>query len=219
MFFCKPQAGPRLTLSRPRLQGVFGPSFQLMKRMLTHATTGEKEAMNTLTRTESFTNIVVERDREALEVFGPSVQFLVAPQPSDEAPCVMRGTIPPGVSVPIHSHAGIEAFFVLSGDVEVLSDEGGKAHWIAAGPGDFIEVPSSAKHGFRNRSQHPVIQLITTTSKLGRFFQEVGRPVVQGERVGPPSPDEIQRFVKTAERYGYWLATPEENASLGISLF
>jgi len=71
--------------------------------------------MNTLTRTESFTNIVVERDREALEVFGPSVQFLVAPQPSDEAPCVMRGTIPPGLSVPIHSHAGIEAFFVLSG--------------------------------------------------------------------------------------------------------
>jgi hypothetical protein len=64
-----------------------------------------------------------------------------------------------------------------------------------------------------------VIQLITTTSKLGRFLQEVGRPVVQGERVGPPSPDEIQRFVKTAERYGYWLATPEENASLGISLF
>jgi hypothetical protein len=88
-----------------------------------------------------------------------------------------------------------------------------------AGPGDFIEVPSSAKHGFRNGSQHPVIQLITTTSKLGRFLQEVGRPVVQGERVGPPSPDEIQRFVKTAERYGYWLATPEENASLGISLF
>ena len=190
-----------------------------MKRMLTHTTTEEKEAMNTLTRTESFTNIVVERDREALEVFGPSVQFLVAPQPSDEAPCVMKGTIPPGVSVPMHSHAGIEAFIVLSGDVEVLSDEGGKAHWIAAGPGDFIEVPSNAKHGFRNRSQHPVIQLITTTSKLGRFFREVGRPVIRGERVDPPSPDEIQRFVKTAERYGYWLATPEENASLGISLF
>ena len=67
--------------------------------------------------------------------------------------------------------------------------------------------------------QHPVIQLITTTSKLGRFFQEVGRPIIQGERVSPPSPDEIQRFVKTAERYSYWLATPEENASLGISLF
>ena len=93
--------------------------------------------MNALTRTESFTRIAVERDCEALEVFGPSVQFLVAPQPSDEAPCVMKGTIPPGVSVPMHSHHGIEAFFVLSEDVEVLGDEGGKAHWIAAGPGEF----------------------------------------------------------------------------------
>jgi quercetin dioxygenase-like cupin family protein len=116
--------------------------------------------------------VAIEDDREALDVFGPSVQFLVAPQPSDEAPCVVKGTIPPGVSVPIDSHPGIEAFFVLSGNVEVLSDEGGKAHWIAAGPGDFIEVPGNAKHAFRNSSRHPVVQLITTTSKLGRFFQE-----------------------------------------------
>ena len=94
--------------------------------------------MRTLTRTESFTHILRERDREALDLFGPSVQFLIPPQPSDEAPCVMKGTIPPGVSAPMHSHPGVEAFFVLSGDVEVLSDEGGKAHWIAAGPGDFI---------------------------------------------------------------------------------
>lgn len=168
---------------------------------------------------ESFTNIVLEGDRETLEVFGPSVQFLVAPQSSDEAPCIIKGTIPPVVSVPMHRHPGIEAFFVLSGDVEVLSDEGGKAHWITAGPGDFIEVPSNAKHAFRNRSQHPVIQLIITTSKLGRFFQEVGRPVTLDEKVGTPSPDEIRRFLKIAERYGYWLATPEENAAVGISLF
>jgi hypothetical protein len=59
-----------------------------------------------LTRTESFTNIVVEGDRETLEVFGPSVQFLVASQSSDEAPCIMKGTIPPGVSVPMHRHPG-----------------------------------------------------------------------------------------------------------------
>ena len=100
----------------------------------------------------------------------------------------------------------------------MLSEEGGNAHWITAGPGDFIEVPSRAKHGFRNRSPHPVIQLITMTSKLGRFFQEVGRPINQGATVSPPLPDEMQRFLRTAERYGYWLATPEENALVGISL-
>jgi len=152
-------------------------------------------------------------------LFGPSVQFLVAPQQSDEAPCVIKGTIPPGVSVPIHRHPNVEACFVLSGYVEVLSDEGGEAHWIAAGPGDFIEVPSNAKHGFRNRSQHPVVQLITISSKLGRFFQEIGRPITPSARLSPPSPDELRRLVKTSERYGYWFATPEENASAGISSF
>jgi quercetin dioxygenase-like cupin family protein len=175
--------------------------------------------MKALSKPKAFANRVVERDCETLEVFGPSVQFLIGPQPHDETPCVMKGTIPPGICVPMHSHPGIEAFYVLSGDVEVLTEEGGEVHWIAAGPRDFIEVPGEAKHGFRNRSKDPVVQLITTTSKLGRFFQEVGRSLTRGERVSSPSPDEIQHFLKTAEHYGYWLATPEENAAVGISLF
>jgi hypothetical protein len=107
--------------------------------------------------TQLFTNIATRRDSEALDVFGPSVQFLVAPQ-------------------------------------------------------------SSATHGFRNRSEQPVLQLIITTSKLGRFFQEIGRPVVPGGRISPPAPNEIEHFLETAGRYGYWLATPAENAAVGIPL-
>jgi quercetin dioxygenase-like cupin family protein len=174
--------------------------------------------MKAFSKTAGFTHIVVEHGYETLELFGPSVQFLIAPQPGDETPCVMKGTIPPGVTVPIHSHPGIEGFYVLSGNVEVLSEVGGEFHWIAANPGDFIEVPEGAKHGFRNRSPQPVVQLITTTSKLGRFFQEIGRSIAQGESASPPSPADVQHFSKTAECYGYWLATPAENAAAGISL-
>ncbi len=166
-----------------------------------------------------YTNIVIERDQEALDVFGPHVQFLIEPQPNDEAPCIFKGTIPPGVSVPIHSHPGIEAAFVLSGNIEVLTEEGGEPHWLSAGPGDLIEMPSETKHGFRNRSQHPVVQLITATSKLGRFLREIGRPITWGQSGTPPSPEELDQFVRTAKRYGYWLATPEENAAVGIYLF
>ena len=182
-------------------------------------TTEKQKVMAGITKAEPSTHLVIESDCETLDVFGPSVQFLVAPQGSDEAPCVIKGTIPPGGSVPIHSHQAIEVFYVLSGNVEVLREKHGKSHWIAAGPGDFIEVPSGAKHGFRNRSQHPVVQLITTTSKLGRFFQQIGRSIPQGANGNPPSPDQLQHFVRTSERYGYWLATPEENAAAGISLF
>ncbi|MBV8213676.1 MAG: cupin domain-containing protein [Verrucomicrobia bacterium] len=174
--------------------------------------------MANLAPADPFTRLVVEADCETLDVLGPSVQFLVRPQVNDEAPCVIKGTIPPGVSVPIHRHEAIESFYVLSGDVEVLTEKDGKSHWIAAGSGDFIEVPRGAKHGFRNRSQHPVVQLITTTSKLGRFFQEIGKPVQQGANGNPPSPERLQHLLQTSERYGYWLASPEENAAAGISL-
>ena len=101
----------------------------------------------------------------------------------------------------------------------MLSDEGGESHWIAAGPADFIEIPSNAKHGFRNLSQDPVVQLITINSELGRLFLEIGRPIARGATLSAPAPDELRRIVKTCERYGYWVATPEENASAGIPLF
>jgi quercetin dioxygenase-like cupin family protein len=179
----------------------------------------KKKVMDAFTRTGSFAEIVVGCEGDTLDLFGPTIQFLLAPQPGDEAPCVIKGTIPPGVSVPIHSHADVEGFFVLSGKVEVFSDKGGKAHWITASPGDFVKVPGNAKHGFRNQSPAAVVQLITTTSKLGRFFQEVGRSLSRDAKLGPPSTQEIQQFLKATERYGYWLASPEENASAGISLF
>jgi quercetin dioxygenase-like cupin family protein len=175
--------------------------------------------MHPLTKIDLSTHLVTEADCETLDVLGPSVQFLLGPQGSDEAPCIIKGTIPSGGSVPIHRHPDIEAFYVLSGKVEVLTEKEGKTHWIAAGPGDFIEVPSGAKHGFRNRWQHPVVQLITTTSKLGRFFQEIGRSISQGANGNPFSPDQLQHFLQISERYGYWLATPEENTAAGISVF
>ena len=181
-------------------------------------TTKKEKVIVSSVQSEQSTRLVASSDCETLDVLGPSVQFLVAPQESDEAPCVIQGTIPPGVSVPIHRHPAIEAFYVVSGNVEVLSEKDGKNQWIAAGPGDFIEVPSGAKHGFVNRSQHPVVQLITTTSKLGRFFQEIGEPVLEGANGNPPSPERLQHLILTSERYGYWLASPEENAAAGISL-
>jgi quercetin dioxygenase-like cupin family protein len=180
--------------------------------------TEKRKVMVNSAKVDPFTRLIIESDCETLDVLGPSIQFLVAPQANEEAPCVIKGTIPPGVSVPIHRHQAIEAFYVVSGNVEVFSEKEGKCQWIAAGPGDFIEVPSGAKHGFRNRSQHPVVQLITTTSKLGRFFQEIGEPMLEGANGNLPSPERLQHLIRTSERYGYWLASAEENAAAGISL-
>jgi mannose-6-phosphate isomerase-like protein (cupin superfamily) len=174
--------------------------------------------MEILSKNVSFARVVREGNGSVFEVLGASVEFLVGPQADDEAPCIIRGTMPPGVSVPIHSHKAVEVFFILSGNIEILIEDGGKMSWVEARVGNLIEIPSKAKHAFRNRSQHPVINLLYTTSEHGRYFQEIGRPAISGESVSPPAPDEIQRLLKTARRYDYWFATPEENASVGITV-
>ena len=174
--------------------------------------------MKKLSTTVPFARVVRKRSCSVFEVLGASIEFLVGPQQGDEAPCILKGTIPSGVVIPMHSHDVIEIFFVLSGNIEVLVEAGERMQWVEVGVGDLIEIPSNAKHAFRNRSQNPVLNLLFTTSKHGRYFQEIGRPLASVESVRPPAPDAIQRLLKTAQRYGYWFASPEENASVGITL-
>jgi hypothetical protein len=119
--------------------------------------------------------------------------------------------------VPLHSHPDPEGFLVLSGAVQVLAALGGGLQWLDVAEGDFIDIPGGAKHAFRNMSDGPVVQLITTTSTLGRFFEEIGRHIAGGPQP-PPTHGDIERFTRVAARYGYWLGSPEENAAAGITL-
>jgi quercetin dioxygenase-like cupin family protein len=162
---------------------------------------------------------IVDRGKyQTLDVLGPTIEFLTDPQDPAAVYCAMLGVIPPGVAVPLHSHADIESFYVLSGSVRMLSDRGGRFEWLEAKAGNFIHVPSGVKHAFRNASRDRVVELLITTPKLGRFFQEVGRPVTPGSPLPPPTAENIAHFLEVAARYGYWNASPAENAAIGISL-
>jgi hypothetical protein len=82
-----------------------------------------------------------------LDVCGPTVEFLNSTDEKDAAYCIMIGTIPPGVSVPLHSHPDVESFFTLSGTVQVLFQRGDQLEWI-----DVKQVTSSRYP--RARSTH-----------------------------------------------------------------
>jgi len=164
------------------------------------------------------THIVNEGTYGVLDVFGPTLEFLILPEAADGPYCVMMGTIPPGVSVPLHSHPDIESFFLVSGAVQVISQRDGTFEWLDVRPGEFVHVPSNAKHAWRNTSSEPAVQLITTTPKLGRFFEEIGRPVTAGSPLPPPKLDELQHFMHVAAKYNYWVGSPTENAAIGIIL-
>jgi quercetin dioxygenase-like cupin family protein len=155
---------------------------------------------------------------EVLDVLGPTVEFLTPPSEAGAVYCVMKGTIPAGVSVPLHSHPDPESFFVLSGYAQALTERGNHLEWLDVKPGDFVHIPGGTKHAHRNVSNEPVVELITTTPALGRFFQEIGRPIPPDAELPPPTGDQLQEFVRAAVLYRHWLGSAAENAAVGIAL-
>jgi quercetin dioxygenase-like cupin family protein len=149
---------------------------------------------------------------QSYEVFGGIVEFLSW---SDEF-CVLRGTVPPGSVVPLHSHPDAEDFFILSGTQQVLVQGDDGLQWRDAQAGDYIRVPGDAPHAHRNITDKPAIDLIVTTARLGRFFAEIGRPV--SDALAPPTPEEVANFVAVSQNYGYVLGSPEQNAAVGITM-
>jgi quercetin dioxygenase-like cupin family protein len=154
---------------------------------------------------------------EAVDVLGPTIEFLMM-DPIECDSCVLLGTLPPGVFVPLHSHPDFEMFYVVSGNVDVLVESGDTLDWRSARSGDLVSVPGGAKHAFHNLGDQHVKQLIITTPKLAQFFRDAGRALIAGSPLPPPTPAAIEHFLEVSARYGYWNATPAENAAVGINL-
>jgi quercetin dioxygenase-like cupin family protein len=173
-----------------------------------------------MSTTRDMASLVDVRAADAVEILGPTIQFLTPPGERDDGPCVMRGTIPPGAVVPLHSHEDPETFLTIAGEVEGLVDTGDRMRWVAIGPQGVFHVPGGAKHAWRNRSDQPAVMNLVSTNRIACFFREVGTPVApRGSTAGvPPSEAVVEHFLETAARYGYWNATPEENAAVGIAL-
>jgi quercetin dioxygenase-like cupin family protein len=109
----------------------------------------------------------------------------------DGDPCVMRGTIPPGVAVPLHSHADPETFIGISGTMQGVVD--GQAVRVA--PGELLHVPGDARHGWHNAGAEPAVAFLISTARMARFFRDVSGA----------TPEE---FLAVSARYGYWNAPP-----------
>jgi quercetin dioxygenase-like cupin family protein len=150
---------------------------------------------------------------EVLDVLGPRIQYITPLSEADEGYCLIKSTIPPGVVVPVHSHADRETFYILAGELQGFAED----RWHRFGPGGVFEVLGEIRHAFRNISGESASGLIITTMKMGRFLREIGRPAATVAS-GPPAAADLQRFVQRAHDYGYWLGGPEDNAAIDLLL-
>jgi quercetin dioxygenase-like cupin family protein len=151
---------------------------------------------------------------EMLDIFvGPILQYLTPLTDQDAEYCLVKTLVPSGATVPIHSHADRETFFILSGELDGMTD----GRWNTFRAGDVFEVAGGAKHAIRNVSGETMSLLLITTMRLGRFFRDVGRPAAATPLPAPTAAD-LQRFTEVAHSYGYWLGDAEDNAAVGIML-
>jgi quercetin dioxygenase-like cupin family protein len=149
---------------------------------------------------------------------GTLFEILASPKEVADEICLIRGTMPPGVKVPLHSHADLEVFYVLEGSLEIFQSKEGASGWTTVGVGAVAAIPGNVKHALRNTSSLPATIVLVTTSKMYRFFREVSKPFDPTRRPDPPTPEEMKTFFAIVSRYGYWMASLEGNAAVGIFL-
>jgi quercetin dioxygenase-like cupin family protein len=168
------------------------------------------------------TTVIHSSNAPLFNVFGPLQQFLVAPSDTSGAFGIMRAMVPPSVAIPLHSHADPEVFFVLEGVLEVLQYDvlqydPAPSRWLTAGPGDVICVPGGVRHAIRNTSPSPTAILLATTPNIYEFFQELAKPYDPEQPQGPPTEEDMHRLLALAAKYHYWIASPQENQSIGLT--
>src|SRR5215467_4657832 len=86
---------------------------------------------------------------EGQEAFGPEKtkpknRVLTDPKRDDDDYCVSIATMPPGVVVPLHSHADRETFYILSGEMQGY--DGSTGAWRTLRAGDVFDVTDGVRH-------------------------------------------------------------------------
>jgi quercetin dioxygenase-like cupin family protein len=172
--------------------------------------------MNATSETKTSTSKGAEQ--QTFIVLGVLLQFLSTPEQINDQISVMRATVPPGVVIPLHSHADPEIFYVLNGSLEVFQAEGPSEGWQTVTAEEVVSIPGNVRHALRNTSPSPITAITVSKQELCSFFRELARPFDPNSPPAPPTPEEMQHLFSVAQKYEYWLASPDENAAIGISL-
>ena len=149
------------------------------------------------------------RKNDRIEILGIELEWKLRRNDTVNHYCVLAATMPPGVGVPLHQHPQQEAFFILEGRAQFAVENGAPLAWKEVNPGDMVNIPPDAIHGFRNESDREVKLLLTCEAELGKFFEEASTPLAANQTARPNvSPEEIQRVLEIARKHGQRFPAP-----------
>jgi quercetin dioxygenase-like cupin family protein len=172
--------------------------------------------MTSETQTKSQTDRAIPA--QAFNAAGVLLEFLASPEEVGDSVCLIRGTMAPGLVVPLHRHAEMEILYVLEGSLEAYQSSGRLRGWSEASAGEVVTIPGNVKHALRNGASVPVSLALVTKSELYAFFRALAKPFDPNQQPAKPKLEAMRGFFELAARYGYWLASPEENAAIGLRI-
>ncbi len=154
--------------------------------------------------------IVVRQPGEGLAItlVGDLYTFLALGKDTGDRYTLFDAVVPPGGGPPPHLQTREhEGFYVIEGEL-VFQVDGQR---VVAGPGTFVNIPPNVVHSFRNETNQPARQLIWyAPAGLEKFFREMGQIVEDRSAPIPiPSPEDIERLLASASRYGFEFRLPE----------
>ena len=139
-------------------------------------------------------------------IVGDTYTFKAVGEDTNGALMLFEASVPPQSGPPPHVHHWEdEAYYVLVGELEILDND----RTFTASAGSFVHIPRGTLHRFKNVGETTARMLVLfTPAGFENFFFEVGQPVQEGGTAPPLGPEEIERTLAAAPKYGMELPLP-----------
>lgn len=140
-------------------------------------------------------------------VVGDVYRFLATGEDTNGTYAQWEAVVPPGGGPPA-ARAQPGRRRVLRARREITFTVKGER--VVATAGTFASMPAGTPHSFKHESDRPARMLIAVApAELEHMFFEVGVPLAGGATAAPPpTPDEVERLLAAARRYGIEIRFP-----------
>ncbi|TJY43856.1 cupin domain-containing protein [Cohnella pontilimi] len=133
---------------------------------------------------------------------GNKVSLLVLGEETQGQYAIIQTEERKGFEPPPHVHTREdENFYVLEGEVTYfIADQ-----VIRATPGTYVHAPRGIEHTFKLNTDLAKVLVSVYPSGFEKFVRELSIPVpdqMPSALEGPPSPEEVQRLISIAKKYG-----------------
>lgn len=159
--------------------------------------------------TNNFITTITDLEGDSISIVGDTYRIIIGGEQTGGAYSLVDMLIPPKGGPPPHSHVKFqEAFYVIDGEIEVITKDG----TYIASKGSHVNIPFNGPvHKFINKTDKITHMLcLITPAGMEKMFREIGKPVVANTFLPPlhMTSEEQKRVQSIAEKYGQRLYPP-----------